>query len=171
MSLHYIIDGYNIIKQVSFLTGKKLRAGREGLVWFIETYRPQGKICNEVTIVFDGKAEISSPNMKTDIRIIFSKGETADNKIKKMVEGSKNPRDFVVVSDDKEIMFYCRSVGSQVLSVKEFLGNYLNPKKKAKQVEIDDKPELDSGVAAEITEDLKKLWLTDERKQQPDWYS
>ena len=77
----------------------------------------------------------------------------------------------MVVSDDKEIMFYCRSIGSGVLKVKEFLGDFLKPPKNEKPVEINDKPELDSGVAAEITEDLKKLWIKPGDKQKPDWYS
>ena len=72
MSLHYIVDGYNVIKQVTFLTGKKLRTGREGLVKFIEQYKPQGSKHNEVTIVFDGKADVTSPEMKTQFKIVFS---------------------------------------------------------------------------------------------------
>lgn len=164
MSLHYIIDGYNVIKQVKFLTGKRLRTGREGLVWFIEKYRPQGSNRNEVTLVFDGKADITSPKMKTDIQVIFSRNEPADDKIKHLVEGSSNPKRIVVVSDDRQIMFYCRSIGARVQSVKEFLDNAsLTSKKSNKLKKIDKtdqcKPGLDNNVAAAITEQLKNIWL------------
>ncbi|MFH1062961.1 MAG: NYN domain-containing protein [Candidatus Omnitrophota bacterium] len=159
MALHYIIDGYNVIKQVSFLTGKKLRSGREGLVKFIELYKPQGSKRNEVTLVFDGKSDVCSPQLKSDINVIFSKGESADDKIKKMVERAKNPKCVVVVTDDKEIMFYCRSIGANVSSVKEFINNSKIAKKNNQDYAQEEKADLDSGIAAQITEDLKKLWI------------
>ena len=127
--MHYIVDGYNVIKQVTFLTGKKLRTGREGLIKFIERYRPHGSKRNDVTLVFDGKAEISSPKVDSEVKVIFSRNESADDKIKRMVERAGNPRSIVVVSDDKQIIFYCRSLGARVLSVKEFLNNADIPKK------------------------------------------
>ncbi|MFH2137909.1 MAG: NYN domain-containing protein [Candidatus Omnitrophota bacterium] len=162
MSLHYIIDGYNVIKQVTFLTGKKLRDGRDGLVRFIEKYRPQGSAKNEVTIVFDGKAEISSPAIQSSVQVIFSKNETADDKIKRMVESAGNSRQMVIVSDDKEIMFYCRSLGANVKSVKEFLDSSFAAKNRLKPAEKIEKAELSSDIADKITEDLKKLWLNKE---------
>lgn len=162
MSLSYIIDGYNVIKQVSFLTGKKLRSGREGLVRFIERYSPHGSKRNDVTIVFDGKADVCSPRFESHVNMIFSRGESADDKIKKMVERAKNPKRIVVVSDDKAIMFYCRSIGAKVSSVKEFIGNSNIAKKETqdyKQKDYQEKHELDSNIASKITEDLKNIWL------------
>jgi predicted RNA-binding protein with PIN domain len=168
MSLNYIIDGYNVIKQVSFLTGKKLRSGREGLVKFIEVYQPHGSRRNQVTLVFDGKADICSPQMESRIHVIFSHGESADDKIKRMVECSKNPKCIVVVSDDKEIIFYCRSLGANISSVKEFIGNSKIAKINKQNDYREEKVELDSGIAARITEDLRKLWVKDGEKE--NWY-
>ena len=59
MALQYLIDGYNVLKQMPELTGKSLRSGRDGLIRFIRTKKPQGK--NEVIIVFDGKSDIHNP--------------------------------------------------------------------------------------------------------------
>lgn len=159
MSLHYVIDGYNVIKQVHFLTGKKLRNGREGLVRFIERYRPHGSKRNEITLVFDGKTDVSSPDISTSIRIIFSKDDTADEKIKAMVEASSTPKRLVVVSDDKQIMFYCRSIGAQVMSVKEFMNNADIPSRGLSREAAKEKPDLSSDVAAKITEELRNIWL------------
>ncbi|MBU1044696.1 MAG: NYN domain-containing protein [Candidatus Omnitrophica bacterium] len=159
MSVHYIIDGYNVIKQVSFLTGKKLRSGREGLVRFIELYRPHGSNRNQVTLVFDGQADVSSPQFKSQVIVIFSKGESADEKIKRMVERSKNPKRIVVVTDDKEIMFCCRSIGATVSSVRDFINSSYRAKQADSVSEQEDKPELDSAIAMRITEDLKNIWL------------
>ncbi len=169
MSLHYIIDGYNVVKQVSFLTGKKLRTGREGLAKFIERYRPQGSKRNEVTIVFDGKAEVVSPKMKTDIRVIFSKGESADDVIKRIIEKASNPSRYVVVSDDKEVAFYCRSIGAKWLGVKDFIANTglrKTPWKKSSYRQ--ESKELPEDIADKITEDLKKLWIKNDEKER--WY-
>ncbi len=161
MSLHYIIDGYNVIKQVSFLTGKKLRSGREGLVRFIERYRPHGSSRNKVTLVFDGQADVSSPQLKSQVIVIFSKGESADDKIKRMVERSKNPKLIVVVTDDKEIMFCCRSIGATVSSVREFINSSTIRKKANQEYVSEEKLDLDSSIAQRITEDLKNLWVKD----------
>jgi len=133
MSVHYIIDGYNVVKQVTFLSGKKLRTGREGLVRFIEQYSPQGSKRNEVTIVFDGQSEVISPSMKTDIRVIFSRNESADDVIKRMIEKASSPGQYIVVSDDKAIAFYCRSIGAKGLAVKDFIASTgLNKKARKK---------------------------------------
>ena len=159
MAVHYIIDGYNVVKQVHFLTGLKLRDGRDGLVRFIEQYRPQGSRRNQVTIVFDGSDEVDAPQIPSSVRVLFSKRESADDKIKRMVETSRNPRCLIVVSDDKAIKFYCRAAGAACMSVKDFL----TPKSASPlQAEADaslDKPDPDDAVAARITEQLKAIWL------------
>ena len=80
--LYYLIDGYNVIRQMSFLSGKTLRGEREGLIRFIEQKKPQGK--NEITIVFDGQKGVSSPpQQNSEIKVIFTKNISADEKIKK----------------------------------------------------------------------------------------
>ena len=169
MSLHYIIDGYNVVKQVTFLTGKKLRDGREGLVRFIEQYRPQGSKRNEVTIVFDGKTEVISHSMKTEIRVIFSRNESADDVIKRMIEKASNPGQYIVVSDDKAIAFYCRSIGAKGLSVKDFIANTgLHKKPRKKNSYQPESKELSQDIADKITEDLKKLWVKNDEPES--WY-
>lgn len=169
MSLQYIIDGYNVVKQVSFLSGRKLSSGREGLVRFIERYSPQGSKRNEVTIVFDGKAEVVSPKMKTDIRVIFSKSESADDVIKRMIEKASNPRQYVVVSDDKAVAFYCRSIGAKWLEVKDFIANTgLKKTPRKKSCYKPELKELPEDIADKITEDLKKLWVKNDEKES--WY-
>ena len=169
MSLHYIIDGYNVIKQVTFLSGKKLRDGREGLVRFIEQYRPQGSRRNQVTIVFDGRAEVLSPEMKTDIRIIFSRNEEADDVIKRMMEKAANPGQCIVVSDDKAVVFFCRSVGAKGQSVKDFIANTgLKKKPRKKSAYKPESKELSQDIADKITDDLKKLWVKDDAPES--WY-
>lgn len=150
--LHYLIDGYNVIRQMSFLSGKTLRGEREGLIRFIEQKKPQGK--NEITIIFDGQKGVSSPPLpNNEIKVIFTKNISADEKIKKMVE-KRDAKQMVVVSDDKDIKFYVRSLGAKVLSVKEFIEKGLPKKKRISPQEKKLPPQT-----REITEELERLWL------------
>lgn len=150
--LHYLIDGYNVIGQMSFLSGKTLRGEREELIKFIEQKKPQGK--NKITVIFDGQENVFSfQQEKQEVEVIFSQGISADDKIKKMVE-KRDARQVVVVSDDKEIKFYVRSLGAKVLSVKEFVEKGLHRKKRV----FSQEKKLPSQTR-EITEEMEKLWL------------
>ena len=55
MSVHYLLDGYNIIKQTPGLNQGSLEAQRNALLAWIEIGQPQGSLQNTVTVVFDGK--------------------------------------------------------------------------------------------------------------------
>ena len=157
MSLHYVIDGYNLIKQTPRLTKKRLKDSRVGLVRFIKEKRPQGSKKNLVTIVFDGAPDMPVRSSGTDIKVIFTKNESADDWIKRSVENTKNPKQIVVVSNDKQIRFYVRSLGAKILSVEEFIAE-------KQKFGLPDEPsqskiELSSQQAQQITEELRKIWL------------
>jgi predicted RNA-binding protein with PIN domain len=118
MSLHYLLDGYNILKQMAPLRDLPLEDGRRGLLRWIGDSRPQGSVNNQVTVVFDG-AE-GSCSLQGEIRVVFSDGCSADDKIKRMVEEMPAKKNCVVVSDDKDIFLYARSLGAKVMSVAAF---------------------------------------------------
>ena len=48
--------------------------------------RPQGSVNNQVTVVFDGHPDHFGGTSQGEIRVIFSDGCSADDKIKRMVE-------------------------------------------------------------------------------------
>ncbi len=157
MSIHYIIDGYNVIKQIAYFTEKRLEEGRNSFIKFLETSRPQGSFNNQVTVVFDGKSEIIYPKKMSSIEVIFTNDETADDKIKRMVNNSPNRRRLIVVTDDKGIKFFVRDLGTKTMSVKNFLS-----KVKEKPFKLTsggtDKPELMSEEAKQINNELQKIW-------------
>lgn len=174
MSLHFVIDGYNLIKRspLSSKASKYPKIGdenrdsledlRAALIRFIKLYRPQGKITNRITIVFDAKDnkfyedKTSSDTYKEDegIGIIFSK--SADDKIKRLVKESVNPKNIVVVTDDRDIQFFVRQYNAKVKTTEEFLRKHdLLPAK----VKPDDKMPLSPQEAIKITEEMKMLWL------------
>ena len=157
MSVHYIIDGYNIIKQIPHLTSKKLKSAREGLVQLIKKYKLTGSAKNEVTIVFDGQPDVVVPRAKIEFEIYFTKNESADDRIKKMIKASPNPSRLIVVSDDKEIIFFARGHRALVSSASKFLSKILKTSNTKKSTQR--KFELSSNLAREITEELRKIWL------------
>jgi len=156
MSLHYIIDGYNLMKQVTRITGKKLSCGREGFIRFLETERPQGSQRNKVTVVFDGHLDVYAPRINADIEIIFSRGETADERIRKIVE-SRGQKNLVVVSDDNAVKYMAKIQGAKVLGVEEFLGRRIRRVSNTAKEEEKIHPETTLGI--EITKELSKIWL------------
>ena len=69
----------------SALNQAKLEDQRRYLVHFMEQHRPQGSVNNRVTIVFDGSTDVFGGMRSSAAKIIFSQGESADDKIKKIV--------------------------------------------------------------------------------------
>jgi predicted RNA-binding protein with PIN domain len=72
-----------------------------------------------------------------------------------MVEQADNPKRIVVVSDDREIQLFVKSLGAKTLSVKSFVQRSKN---KIESFPVS-KEELPSPKARAITEELKKIWL------------
>ena len=107
-----------------------LEEGRCGLLRWISNARPKGSMNNQVTVVFDGHPDQSSmfpvfhagDSQNThDIRVIFSDGCSADDQIKLMVDENVQKKNCVVVSDDKDVFLYARSLGARVMNVREFI--------------------------------------------------
>ena len=167
MPLQYIIDGYNITNHPSFANlHKKIKDSRFALLEFIKYKRLCGSPKNKITVVFDGFPKISEEkNWDAEINVIFSRQDSADERIKRIVENSGDFKNIVVVSDDKEIRFFVKSVGARARGVEEFI----NPANLA-QARIKRKGRLkDEGDLAgleltfsqrqKINEELKKIWL------------
>ena len=169
MSLHYIIDGYNLINHPLFAqVSKKSPDSRLALLEFISIKKPCGSPKNKVSLVFDGyppdiyKTRYAYPG----IDVIFSKSLTADEKIKAMLEKALNCRVIVVVSDDKEIKFFARATGARATGIEEFINSAvpditaLDRKKNFKTPKSESlKPELTYVQINKINKELKNLWL------------
>jgi predicted RNA-binding protein with PIN domain len=163
MAQHFIIDGYNLIKQSPLTSrlippysakgGVNLEGARSSLIRFLAVCRPQGK--NKVTVVFDGKPGNTSCAGIGPVEIIFTQGESADDKIKRMVESSKNPKSVIVVTNDREIQYFARAHQAQVKTVEEFLAKFNTPR----QSGACDEKAIGPIEAAQINEEMKKIWL------------
>lgn len=162
MSLQYIIDGYNVIRHSSFSFPKKIKDERLALIEFIRANRLCGSPKNKIIIVFDGNPNVSGQDkIISGVNVVFTKKETADDYIKRLIESETNPKNTVVVSDDKEIKFFVKSVGGLSMGVEEFI----NHKEKLNQARRKDaealalKPELNYSQIYKINQELKKVWL------------
>ncbi len=158
MSLQYIIDGYNVIRHPEFpLSRSKDPAPCAVLLKQIKLRRLCGSPKNRIIIVLDGYAPGEEGCARNDIaQIIFSGDETADERIKKILEKPGNPADIVVVSDDREIRFFARASGARVLGVEEFISPHRAPVNGKKEIL---KPELTNEQVSRINRELEERWL------------
>ena len=170
MSLHYLLDGYNIINQLPSLAQKVLEDKRSALVGLIETYKPQGSSRNTVTIVFDGKSGICGSHSSSIVKVVFTSDESADDKIKRLVAQAANKKLMVVVTDDREIKYYVRALGACVVSVKEFLEKLRPKEAKAKKAQAalgvrETTKVIPKTIEFKINSELEEIWLKKNRKK------
>jgi len=159
MSLLYIIDGYNITHHPTFTkdTFKKNKDSRVALIELIKAKRLCGSSNNKVAVVFDGYPESGWQNADTgNIHVVFSRRQSADERIKKIAELSANPKTVVVISDDKEIKFFVKAAGCRHMGVEEFISSKersLSKKESVSEVKVT------YAQMSRINEELRKIWL------------
>ena len=123
MSIHIIIDGYNLIrqsKQLSAIDLQDIQLGREALIDMLAAYK---KIkAHRITVVFDGTRSpllALQRDRQKGITIVFShRGESADTIIKQMAgrEGEKA----LVVSSDLDIVHTVETQGAATICAVDF---------------------------------------------------
>ena len=123
MSVHIIIDGYNLIRQsptLSVIEHRSLEEGRQALLERLVSYRKAKH--HPVTVVFDGaKADLSMEKTTRckGIDVLFSRrGELADSVIKRFITRERERS--VVVTSDKEIALFATQHGAATIDSTEF---------------------------------------------------
>jgi len=119
MTIHIIIDGYNLIRQsgcLGSLESQSIQAGRDALVELLAAYRRVKR--HHITVVFDGSGapcDFPSRDRIQGVSIVFSRcGELADAVIKRMA--AKEKEKAIVVSSDQDIIRYSAASGCATLS-------------------------------------------------------
>ena len=120
-----ILDGYNVIHAIPELERRlevSLQASREALLRFCEAYRASRGDIRKIVIVFDGKSEYDGlpSGSRPGVEIIFTSGETADERILELIQDSKNTDSFIVVSNDNYVSNNSRAMRTSVVRVSEF---------------------------------------------------
>jgi predicted RNA-binding protein with PIN domain len=167
MSIEYLLDGYNVMHQMPEPSPAGLEDRRWRLIRFIEQYRPQGSARNSVTVVFDGALESYGGMASTAAQIIFSQGESADDKIKKLVAQAKNKKSIVVVTDDRDVQYAIRALGAKASGVKAFLlqGNGPGQPKPGKVSSALSEKVISKRDESKITSEMREIWLKPGKKR------
>lgn len=123
MSIHLIVDGYNLIRQSkSFqrLDRQSLELGRDALVESLSEYKRLKS--HKITVVFDGAhAPYLAPSRDhiKGIRIVISRsGESADSVIIRMARAEREKA--LVVSSDREVVNSSEAYGATTISAEGF---------------------------------------------------
>lgn len=123
MSLHIIIDGYNLIRQsprFKRLDHQDMQLGRQMLIEELALYKKRKR--HRITVVFDGANApvFTQPKDRINgIDILFSRtGESADTLIKRMSAREKEKA--LIVSSDRDIVVFAMSQGAAVISSPHF---------------------------------------------------
>ncbi len=119
MSIHIIIDGYNLIRQsdaLNILDQQDIQLGRDALLDKLAIYK---KIKHHrITVVFDGASAPSFTQHKDRIQGIevrFSRrGELADTVIKNMAAMEREKA--LIVSSDHDIINFASNQGAATIS-------------------------------------------------------
>ena len=158
MSLRFIIDGCNAAHHKSFavLNSKRKPDSRIRLLEYICQHKLAGSTNNQVIVVFDGYPDnvLIQLSRSLPLSVLFSFEKSADDKIRELLADSSNPKKDVVVSDDKEVLFFTRASFAKPCKVEEFI----SPEKMRRSPEPKE-PTLSYGQMQAINEELKKRWL------------
>lgn len=160
MSLHYIIDGYNVVKQALPWVDMPLEGARNSFLEFIRDEQLCGSLRNKITVVFDGRSDLFSFGSQKEnypgFCVVFSSGESADDTILQILNKSPNAKSIIVVSDDRALRLSARSYGAQLMGVREFLGK---ADKASKHTAKNNCDKLPISEEKKINEELRKIWL------------
>jgi len=158
---HFIIDGYNALFTIKSSLRKQYQS-REGFVQYLRIAKPFGSERNRVTVVFDGRDNTlyRQKYSSVPVSIRYSDDKEADEIIVRMVKNAKRTSEIIVVTDDREIRERVSMMGAETLPVKEFFRS-LTQKKKSHEEE---KPDPTSKAGKQITEEMKKVWETEENE-------
>ena len=123
MSMHIIIDGYNLIRQSRFfspLDSQDIQLGRETLIKSLAAYKKVKG--HKITVVFDGARApfyAESRDQIKGINIKFSgNGESADTVIKRMAAGEKEKA--LIVSSDLDVINFASARGCATITSLRF---------------------------------------------------
>lgn len=154
MSRHFVVDGYNLIWSTERFGQGTLQDQREKLLKYLERAWPAGSARNSITVVFDGQDDVDGPPWRGPVKVLFSRTGDGDALIKRTVDEAGNPRDIIVVSDDRAIQKWVRASGAKISSCADFLSQAGAPKKSASRIQS--KPTPDN--VDRINEELRRIW-------------
>ena len=115
----YLIDGNNLLGSWGGPRGRDDRRA--------EVVRRVAAFCRargaKATVVFDGhplRSDMAAQELGPLSLRVPTPGEDADSVIRELVERSARPREIIVVTSDKSLYSYCKTLGAGVLRAHEW---------------------------------------------------
>jgi len=134
--MNYIVDGYNLAFKDEELS-RMIKAGDTEKVISLLVSRVKRVIkekSTRIVIVFDGKEGFYPKSNYGRVEIKFSKKpQTADDIIRNFLRKIPNPKEWVVVTSDNEIIFTARDHGAQNIKSEQFLAEPVKKQRRAKK--------------------------------------
>jgi predicted RNA-binding protein with PIN domain len=118
--MSYLVDGNNVMAQRVGWHKDKLRA-RRGLLDELASFAARKRV--RVAVVFDGapEAHFADGSSYRGVKIFYAlRGSNADERIKAMVEASRERSTLRVVTSDRALADYVRLCGAPVIRSGEF---------------------------------------------------
>src|SRR5918999_805858 len=119
--MSYLIDGNNVMGQRVGWHRDRVRARRELLD---ELARFASRKRARVAVVFDGAPDEhfgDGSSYRSVVRVYYAeRGSNADERIKRMVDASRERRTLIVVTSDRELAGYVRQSGVRVVRAGDF---------------------------------------------------
>jgi predicted RNA-binding protein with PIN domain len=120
--MYYLIDGYNLI--FTLIESKEsLQVFRQKTIRYLQKKFAQGSLSG--MLVFDGahrRDEESGLSYPSPLIVAYApKGQSADAYIVEEIEKTKNPKQIIVVTNDRGLSSHARSHGAKVQSNREFI--------------------------------------------------
>ncbi|MBL7075872.1 MAG: NYN domain-containing protein [Kiritimatiellae bacterium] len=162
-----IIDGYNVIYRVPRFNAqldKSLQAGREALLRYCSEWKARRRDVDRFYVVFDGDSSVIGGEIAASapgVRALYSKtGETADRRIRHMLDQADRNEQITVVSDDNEVRDSARVHHMRSMSALEFsrMGSGRTARSKSHAADVE--APLPPSAARVITDELRDLWET-----------
>ncbi len=124
-----IVDAYNMIHRVKDLRSvleQNLEQSRVALLNRLAVYKQKKRV--RLTVVFDGKSVgLDTTGRKAGIDIIFSRSpQDADTVIKHLVQKLRHRSSILVVSSDRSVADYARTMGAQSMKSEVFFQRFLS---------------------------------------------
>lgn len=100
-----------------------------------------------------------------DVKVVFTRGTSADDHIREYVEHASDPRSIICVTDDRELALACRHRGARIWSVEEFVAKgYKEEAVAARKSEESRRREGDGKtipqtVVRRINQELSDFWI------------
>lgn len=120
LEMSYLVDGNNVMAQRVGWHRDKAGA-RRGLMGELSRYARAAKVT--LAVVFDGAPDEHFPDGSSymGVQVFYAeRGSNADERIKAMVDASRERRTLIVVTSDRALADYVRRSGAQVVRAGDF---------------------------------------------------